>query len=128
MSDDDPPQIRCTPTDPSIEFDLFEVVRLRLVEALIAGGYSLIEAERVALYFIAGARQVSKLLKTLTTTRPPSHEEVLEALSQVLGEVQAMEKARLIMIRSEDPASTYEANPLSSDSRHEAVGRADDKT
>jgi hypothetical protein len=29
VSENDPMQVRCTPTDPSIEFDLLEVVRLR---------------------------------------------------------------------------------------------------
>jgi hypothetical protein len=46
VSESDPGPVRCTPTDPSIEFDLLEVVRLRLVESLTGGGgYGLIEAE-----------------------------------------------------------------------------------
>lgn len=102
MSESDPPQVRCTPTDPSIEFDVFEVVRLRLVEALTEAGYGLIEAERVALYVVAAARPVSKLLKVATGPRPPSHEKVLEALSRILEEAPALEKARRIMLRTEE--------------------------
>jgi hypothetical protein len=98
VSESDPPQVMCTPTDPSIEFDVFEAMRLRLVEALTGAGYGLIEAERVALYVVAAARPVSKLLKVATGPRPPSPEKVLEALSRALEEAQTLEKARRIML------------------------------
>lgn len=101
MSESDPGQIRCTPTDPSIEFDILEVVRLRLVESLTGrGGYGLIEAERIALYVVGCARPISKLLKVATGAEPPSHEDVLEALSSVLDEAQALGKARRLMLRA----------------------------
>jgi hypothetical protein len=101
VSESDPGLVRCTPTDPSIEFDLLEVVRLRLVESLTGGGsYGLIEAERIALYVVGCARQVSKLLKVTTGAEAPSHEDVLEALSRVLNEAQALEKARRLMLRA----------------------------
>lgn len=102
MSREETGQVRCTPTDPSIEFDVFEAVRVRLVGALTAGGYELIEAERVALYVVAAARPVSKLLKVATGNRHPAHEEVLEALARLLDEAPALEKARRIMLRTED--------------------------
>src|SRR3712207_2720026 len=70
VSREEPEQVRCTPTDPSIEFDVLEVVRVRLVEALTAGGHELIEAERVALYVVECARPVSKLLKVTTGSQP----------------------------------------------------------
>ena len=105
MSGADPPQLRCTPTDPSIEFDVFEMIRVRLVEALTEGGYGLIEAERVALYVVGCARPVSKLLKVATGARPASHEELLEALSRVLDEAPALERARRIMLRTEEGSS-----------------------
>lgn len=66
MSEKDSPQVRCTPTDPSIEFDIMEVVRLRLVEALTDDGRGLIEAERVALYIVGCARPFSGLLRVTT--------------------------------------------------------------
>ena len=101
MSESDPGQVRCTPTDLSIKFDILEVVRLRLVEALTGGGsYGLIEAEKIALYVVGCARPVSKLLKIATGTEPPSHEDVLEALSRVLDESQALERARRLMLRA----------------------------
>ena len=79
-------------------------MRLRLVEVLTGAGYGLIEAERVALYVVAAARPVSKLLKLTTDPRSPSHEKVLEALSCVLEEAQTLEKARRIMLGAEEAA------------------------
>jgi hypothetical protein len=105
LSQEAPGQVRCTPTDPSIEFDLFEMVRVRLVEALTAGGHELIEAERVALYIVEGARPVSKFLKVAATSQPAAHEEVREALARLLDEVPALEKARRIMLQVEEGAT-----------------------
>jgi hypothetical protein len=104
MSDEAGKEVRCMPTDPSIEFDVLEVVRLRLVEALTRDGHGLIEAERVALYVVGCARPVSKLLKVVTGGGPASQEEVLEALSHVLDEAPALEKARRIMLRLDGEA------------------------
>jgi hypothetical protein len=104
MSEGDPSQVRCTPTDPSIEFDVLEVVRLKLVETLTRGGYGALEAERVALYVVGCARPVSKLLKVLTGPGRGSQEQVLEALSHVLDEAPALEKARRIMHGLEEGA------------------------
>ncbi len=104
MSEDGPSQIKCTPTDSSIEFDVFEVVRLKLVEVLIREGYGLIEAERIALYVVGCARPISKLLKAVTGGGPASQQNVLEALSQVLNEAPALEKARRIKLRLEGAA------------------------
>jgi len=59
VSEDDPGEFKCTPTDPNIEFDVFEVVRLRLVEALASAGHGLVGAERVALYVVGCARDPS---------------------------------------------------------------------
>jgi hypothetical protein len=111
LSQEEPGQVWCTPTDPSIEFDVFEMVRVRLVEALTAGGHELIEAERVALYVVGGARPVSKFIKITTGSQPPTHEEVREALARLLEEVPALEKARRIMLRMEEAGSTDEPHP-----------------
>ena len=105
MSREEPGQVSCTPTDPSIEFDVFEMVRVRLVEALTAGGHELIEAERVALYVVEGARPVSKLLKVATGSQPAAHEEVREALARLIDEVPALEKARRVMLRMDEGAT-----------------------
>jgi hypothetical protein len=105
LGKEEPRQIECTPTDPSIEFDVFEMVRVRLVEALTAGGHELIEAERVALYVVEGARPVSKFLNVATGSQSASHEEVREALERLLDEVPALEKARRIMLQVEEGAT-----------------------
>jgi hypothetical protein len=102
LSQEEPGQVRYTPTDPSIEFDIFEAVRIRLVEALTAAGRELIEAERVALYVVEGARPFSKFLKVATGSQPAAPEEVREALARLLEEVPALEKARRIMLRIEE--------------------------
>jgi hypothetical protein len=100
MSDEDVKEVRCTPTDPSLEFDVFEVVRLRLVEALAAAGHDTIEAERVALYVVEVVRPASHLLKAATRDEAPPHGELLEAVSRVIDKAGALEKARRIMRRA----------------------------
>lgn len=102
MSEEDSPPVRRTPTDPSIEFDVMEVVRLRLVEALTGDGRGLIEAERVALYVVGCARHVSRLLRVTTRARPASQEDVLDALARILDEAPALEKARRILLGQEE--------------------------
>ena len=97
MSEEAPSEIRCTPTDPSLEFDLFEMVRLRLVEALVLAGRGVIDAERVALYVVQAVRPASRLLKTATQFHPPEHGELLDAMTHVLDEAATLEKARQIM-------------------------------
>jgi hypothetical protein len=101
VSDEELGEVRCTPTDPSIEFDIIEAVRLRLVEVLTREGHGLIEAERVALYVVGCARPISRLLKAVTGGELASQQEVLEALLQVLDEAPALEKARRIKLRLE---------------------------
>ena len=102
MNQEESGQVGCTPTDPSIEFDFFEVVRVSIVEALAAGGHELIEAERVALYVVEGARPASKLLRMTAGGRPPTHEEVREALARLLDAVPSLERARRIMLRIDE--------------------------
>ena len=93
--------IKCTPTDPSLEFDIFEMVRLRLAEVLERRGHDQIEAERVALYVVQGTRPLSRFLKVLTRISPPEDEEIVAALSSVLDEAPALEKARHLLLRAE---------------------------
>lgn len=94
-------ELHCTPTDPSLEFDVFELTRQRLVEAFIAGGRTRLDAERIALYVVRGAQPVARFLKVLTRVKPPTHEEVLDALGPVLDEAVALEKAKQLLLRME---------------------------
>jgi hypothetical protein len=90
------------PTDPSLEFDVFEMVRLRLAEVLMRRGYEQVEAERIALYLVEAARPVSHLLKVLTRVRQPEDDdEVVIALDHVLDKLPAMLKAKRLRLRED---------------------------
>jgi hypothetical protein len=95
------PQSNSTPTDPSLEYDLYEMVRLRLAETLKRRGYDPIEAERVALYMVEVSRPVANFLKVLTRIKPPEDEEIVNAMGKVLDELPALEKARLLLLKTE---------------------------
>jgi hypothetical protein len=101
MSDKDFNNVSCTPTDPSLEFDLFEVVRLRLAEVLTRRDYDALEAERIALYVVKGVRPVSQLLKVLTTERAPGDDELLDALTRTLDEAPAFMRAQRLLLRAD---------------------------
>jgi hypothetical protein len=96
-----PPQSHCTPTDPSLEYDLYEVVRLRVAAALSRRGYGEMEAERLALYMVEAARPVANFLKVLTRDGTPEDGEVADAVGKVLDELPALEKARLLLLKTE---------------------------
>jgi hypothetical protein len=93
--------IRYTPTDPSLEFDVFEMVRVRLARALMRRGHGEVDAERAALYVVEGLRPASRLLKTLTGVSPPGDDEIEEALAALLGEAAALEKAKVLILGGE---------------------------
>ena len=90
-------QLRPTPTDPSLEFDMFELVRCRFVEALRARGIERLEAEHVALHLVQGVRPVVNLMKVLTRVSAPTHAEILAAMNAALGETPALEQAKLLL-------------------------------
>ena len=102
MSDREVNEARCTPTDPSLEFDLFEVVRLRLAEALTRRDYDPLEAERIALYVVRGVRPVSQFLKVLTRENPPGDDEIVEALTRTLDEAPAFVRATRLLLRADE--------------------------
>lgn len=101
MSDKDVNEARCTPTDPSLEFDLFEVVRLRLAEALTRRDYDPLEAERIALYVVKGVRPVSQFLKVLTTEKAPGDDEIMDALTRTLDEAPTFARATRLLLRAD---------------------------
>ena len=104
MSDKDLSEVRCTPTDPSLEFDLFEVVRLRLARALTRSNYDPLLAERIALHVVQGVRPVSQFLKVLTGVKPPGDEEIMEALTRTLEEAPALGEAARMLLRDDEQA------------------------
>ena len=103
MDAEDTSELRLTPTDPSLEFDVFEMARVRLVEALERRGYELIRAERIALYLVEVARPAAKFVKVMTRDKPPSDEQIFAALHPMLEEAPALEKAgRMLQHKSSE--------------------------
>ena len=100
MSDKHVSDLRCAPTDPSMEFDLFEVVRLRLAEALTRRDYDPLEAERIALYVVQGVRPVSQFLKVLTREEAPGDDEIIDALTRTLDEAPTFVRATRLLLRA----------------------------
>jgi hypothetical protein len=84
--------------DTSLEFDMFEDMRRKLVELFVTEGYERLEAEKIALYVVQGVREVPKLLAALAEIRSHAHAEVLKALSDVLENADALEKAKALLI------------------------------
>lgn len=90
--------------DNSLEFDLFEDLRLRLTEVLVLAGHERLKAERVALYVVQGVRDVPKLLAVLSTRQATETEaRVLEILDDVLTNAPALIRAQNILLGIDDP-------------------------
>lgn len=106
MSKGEPSEGFIIPTDPSLEFDYFEIVRERLSEFLTCKEYSTVEAAKIALYLAEGTRQVLHLLKVLTKAGNPTDEEILEALGAALDSSVPLEKAKRVLLHRDDADSS----------------------
>jgi hypothetical protein len=84
--------------DTSLEFDMFEDARQRLVEVLVGQGRDRLEAEKIALYVIQGLRDMPKLITLLSESRSHSAASILQALYLVLDNAGALLKAREILL------------------------------
>jgi hypothetical protein len=84
--------------DTSLEFDMFEDMRRKLVELFVTEGYERLEAEKIALYVVQGIREVPKLLAALAEIRSHAHAEVFKALSDVLENAPALDRAKELLI------------------------------
>lgn len=84
--------------DNSLEFDMFEDVRRRLVEVLVSEGRERLDAEKIALYVVQGTREMPKILKMLSESRSHPRAEILAALKLALENASALEKARELLI------------------------------
>jgi hypothetical protein len=83
--------------DNSLEFDMFEDMRRRLVEVLVSEGRERLEAEKIALYVVQGLREVPRLVKMLSESRSHPRAEILETLKLTLENASALEKARELL-------------------------------
>ncbi len=91
--------------DNSLEFDMLEDARRRLMESLMRSGRERLEAERIAFYVMQGIREAPKLLKALSQIRPRTDEEILAALNALLDNASSLDKARSLLLGLDDSAS-----------------------
>jgi len=84
--------------DISLEFDMFEDMRRRLVEVLVSEGRERLDAEKIALYVVQGLREMPKLLKILSESRSHPRAEIIATLKLVLENGRALEKAREMLL------------------------------
>jgi hypothetical protein len=84
--------------DNSLEFDMFEDVRRRLVEVLVSEGRERLDAEKIALYVMQGLREMPKLVKMLSESRSHPRAEILSTLRLVLENATALERAREMLL------------------------------
>lgn len=90
--------------ESSLEFDLFESMRRRLVRVLMFDGREEIEAERIALYVMKGVREVPRLLNVLASDNVPV-EEARAVLKIALDNAGSLERARALLTgESNQPA------------------------
>jgi hypothetical protein len=92
--------------DNSLEFDMFEDVRRRLVEVLVTEGRERLDAEKIALYVVQGLREMPRLVKLLSESRSHPRAEILASLELTLENAGALAKAReMLLIPQNDGTS-----------------------
>jgi hypothetical protein len=84
--------------DNSLEFDMFEDMRRRLMGVLVSEGRERLDAEKIALYVMQGMREMPRLIKMLSESRSHPRGEILSALKVVLENATALEKAREMLL------------------------------
>ena len=89
-------------SESSLEFDLYEDMRRRLMRLLVGEGRDAVEAERIALYVMKGVREVPRLLNALAGGNATDH-EIRPLLDLVLDNAAALDKARTLMLGEGEP-------------------------
>lgn len=84
--------------DNSLEFDMFEDMRRRIVEVLVSEGRERLDAEKIALYVVQGMREMPKLVKILSESRSHPRTEIMATLKLALENASALEKARELLL------------------------------
>jgi hypothetical protein len=87
--------------DNSLEFDMFEDMRRRLVEVLVSEGRERLDAEKIALYVVQGIREMPKLIKILSESRSHPRAEIIATLKLTLENASALGKAREMLFELE---------------------------
>ncbi|MDT5122043.1 MAG: hypothetical protein QOC96_1525 [Acidobacteriota bacterium] len=88
--------------DNSLEFDMFEDARRRLVELLVTEGRERLDAEKIALYVVQGMREMPRFVKMLSESRTHTRAEILSTLMLVLENASALEKARIMLLELDE--------------------------
>jgi hypothetical protein len=84
--------------DNSLEFDMFEDARRRLVELLVSEGRERLDAEKIALYVVQGMREMPRFIKMLSESRSHPRVEIMSSLKLILENASALEKARELLL------------------------------
>jgi hypothetical protein len=84
--------------DNSLEFDMFEDVRRKLVEFFQSEGRERLEAEKLALYLVQGIRETPKLIAIVAEADSHPAQEVNDCIVSVLENASALEKARAVLL------------------------------
>lgn len=84
--------------DNSLEFDMFEDIRRKLVEFYQREGRERIEAEKLALYLVQGIRETPKLIAMIAEADAHTSEEVNACIISILDNASALEKARAMLL------------------------------
>ncbi|HEY0324211.1 MAG TPA: hypothetical protein VGC66_24910 [Pyrinomonadaceae bacterium] len=84
--------------DNSLEFDMFEDVRRKLVEFYQSEGRERLEAEKIALYIVQGIRDTPKLIATIAEAESHTRQEINAYIASVLDNATALEKARAVLL------------------------------
>lgn len=92
--------------DNSLEFDMFEDMRRRLVEVLVSEGHERLDAEKIALYVVQGTREMPKLVKMLSESRSHPRAQLLSTLRLVLENASALEKARIMLLGLDEASAS----------------------
>jgi hypothetical protein len=92
--------------DNSLEFDMFEDMRRRLVEVFVSEGRERLDAEKIALYIVQGMREMPKFVKMLSESRSHPRAEILSTLRLVLENASALEKARIILLGLDETSAS----------------------
>jgi glycerol-3-phosphate dehydrogenase len=92
--------------DTSLEFDMFEDARQRLVLVLMGQGRDRLEAEKIALYVVQGLREMPKLLTMLSEARSHPPARILRALNLVLDNASALDKAKTLLLGHDQTEET----------------------
>jgi hypothetical protein len=84
--------------DNSLEFDMFEDVRRRLVEFYQREGRDRLEAEKIALYLVQGIRETPKLIAMIAEAESHTRQEINDCITSVMDSASALEKARAVLL------------------------------